>query len=188
MKFSPLIPAALTISGAVALALLSSCTPYQQQGAAVGGLGGAALGAIAGNDGGDVLRGAAIGAAAGTGVAAYRENQQNRNNNFNNTRQSSGTYQPSEPPQTTYTPPATSSPPPQRTSQGNYPVALQGVSPNTVISPFPPYNPLDVTGYKSGQKVCDPSTIPINPATGEQYIDPATGEPDVRRGKYFLVP
>ena len=38
-------------TSSLALFLLASCTPYQQQGAAVGALGGAAVGAIAGNDG-----------------------------------------------------------------------------------------------------------------------------------------
>lgn len=188
MKPSQILPATAALAGSLALAALTSCTPYQQQGAAVGGLGGAALGAIAGNDGGDVIRGAAIGAAAGTGVAAYRENQQNQNRSYNNTRQSSENYRPATPPQPSYSPPAETYSPPARSSSGSYPEALQGTTPNTVISPYPPYNPLDVTGYKSGEKVCDPSTIPINPATGKQFIDPSTGQPDVRRGKYFLVP
>ena len=62
--------------GALALLAASSCTPYQQQGAAVGALGGAGIGALAGNSSGDILTGAALGAAAGTGVTAYQEEQQ----------------------------------------------------------------------------------------------------------------
>lgn len=58
---------------AASLVSLSSCTRYQAQGAGVGALAGGAIGAIAGNDGGDVLRGAAIGAAAGAGAAALKE-------------------------------------------------------------------------------------------------------------------
>ena len=63
----------LAAAGLPAALALSHCTPYQQQGAAIGGLAGGALGAIAGDDHRDVLRGAALGAAAGTGIAAATE-------------------------------------------------------------------------------------------------------------------
>jgi hypothetical protein len=191
-----LVTAFQTLTGFAALSLIaaiSSCTPYQQQGAAIGGLGGAALGGIAGDDGGDVVRGAAIGAAAGTGIAAYRENQANNRNNYDryndydsNNSPNSSPYSPSPNNSPAREIPSRPTPPPPQNQ--NYPQALPGVNANTVVSPYPPYNSLDGTGYRSGQKVCDPSTIPINPATGNQYIDPATGQPDVSRGKYFIVP
>lgn len=75
---------------------------------------------------------------------------------------------------------------PQATASS--PLARRGLEPGTVISPHPPYNILDVSEYQSGQKVCDPSTIPIDPTTGKQYIDPRTGVLDVSRGKSFIVP
>ena len=77
---------------------------------------------------------------------------------------------------------------PSRTSNGSTPMATPSIKPNTVISPYPPYNVIDITGYKSGDKLCDPSTIPNDPATGRPYINPATGRVDVKRGKYFIVP
>lgn len=164
-----------------------SCTPYQQQGAAVGALGGAGLGAIAGNDGGDIVTGAALGAAAGTGISAYRERQSQPNSRAN-----SQNYRPPNQ-RPTYTPPPRtipSTPPaqPTHTSSSKYPMATPSIKPNTVISPYAPYNVLDTTGAKSGDKLCDPSTIPIDPATGKQYVNPDTGLPDVKRGKYFIVP
>ncbi len=184
---------ALTVSSCT-LAVVVSCTPYQQQGAAIGALGGAGLGAIAGDDTGDVLTGAALGAAAGTGVAAYREEQTRRSRSRqpfnNNAAPSQQTAPPTQRP-SYQPPPRTANPPlPQtsRTSSGSYPVATPSIKPNTVISPYPPYNVLDTTGAKSGDKLCDPSTIPIDPATGKQYTDPRTGLPDVKRGKYFIVP
>ncbi len=59
---------------------LSNCAeptgPNTQRGAAVGALGGAALGGIIGNQSGRALEGAAIGAAAGGGAGALYGNQQ----------------------------------------------------------------------------------------------------------------
>lgn len=186
MKTKSLSHSLALATGSVALFLFASCTPYQQQGAAVGALGGAALGALAGDDGGDVVRGAAIGAAAGTGVTAYQEERQRRSNATPNNNQS---YQ-QPAPQSSYQPPATIPSTPSRSpsSSGSYPVATAGITPNTAISPYAPYNVLDITGYKAGDKVCDPSTIPVDPTTGKQYINPTTGRLDVKKGKYFLVP
>lgn len=190
MNLLKTLPALLT---SIALATAVSCTPYQQQGAAVGALGGAGLGAIAGNDGSDVVTGAALGAAAGAGVAAYREDQSRRSNSQPYAPPRSQRYTPPaqrptyQPPPRTTTP-STSPAQPSRTSSGKYPMATPSIKPNTVISPYPPYNVLDTTGASSGDKLCDPSTIPIDPATGKQYVNPATGLPDVKRGKYFIVP
>lgn len=189
MKNMNFLKSLSTLLSSCALISAISCTPYQQQGAAIGALGGAGLGAIAGNDGSDIITGAAIGAAAGTGVGAYRDEQQRRNNqSLNNSRSYTPpsqrpSYQP--PPRNV---PSTTASQPSRTSTGKYPTATPSIKVNTVISPYAPYNVIDVTGFKSGDKLCDPSTIPTNPATGKPYTNPDTGLPDVKRGKYFIVP
>jgi hypothetical protein len=54
-------------------------------------------------------------------------------------------------------PPVT--PPPPQPAQ--YPVAQKTKNPNEVISPYPPYNVIDVSGFKSGQKAKDPSNKKI---------------------------
>ncbi len=60
-------------------------------------------------------------------------------------------------PQPPVTPPVT--PPP--TPPAQYPVAQKTKNPNEVISPYPPYNVIDVSGFKSGQKAKDPSNKKI---------------------------
>ena len=124
-----------TLASAIALSF-SSCSPYQQQGAGIGALGGAALGAIAGDDSRDVIRGAAIGAAAGTGYAAYKENQQRGSYNTSRNRYEREPY--SQP-----RPSYQEAPAPQRP---NYPFAKRTTNPNIVISPYPPYNSIDISG------------------------------------------
>lgn len=64
MKLHTLLLSTLAIFSA---AIMSSCAtgPYAQYGTAVGGLGGAALGGVIGNQSGRPLEGAAIGAVAG---------------------------------------------------------------------------------------------------------------------------
>jgi len=42
-----------------------------------------------------------------------------------------------------------------------YPVAERTENPNFVISPYPPFNVIDVTGFNSGQLAEDPSTNKI---------------------------
>lgn len=190
MKSNQILKKLTLALGSVGLLAAVSCTPYQQQGAAIGALGGAGVGAIAGGDGSDVITGAALGAAAGAGVSAYREEQQRRNNrNYNaNPNYRPAPLTPSTQRPTYQPPPPTIPTAPARTSSGKYPTATPSIKANTVISPYPPYNVLDTGGASSGDKLCDPSTIPNDPATGKPYIDPRTGEPDVKRGKYFIVP
>ncbi|BDS08298.1 hypothetical protein NT6N_33380 [Oceaniferula spumae] len=48
-----------------------------------------------------------------------------------------------------------------------------------VISPYRPYNVIDVTGYRSGDIVGDPSTA---------SVDPATGQPIPSTSKHFRIP
>ena len=139
-----LLRATLLTGALTAAVTLSSCTPYQQQGAAVGGLGGLAVGAVAGDSSEDALRGAAIGAALGTGAAALKE-QSDRNRGYYNT----GGDRPAPPAQ----PPA-----PPRT---NYPTATKTDNPNLVVSPYKPHNVIDVQGFQSGQLAKDPSNNQI---------------------------
>ncbi len=51
--------------------------------------------------------------------------------------------------------------------------------PNMVVSPYRPYNIIDVKGYKSGEIVGDPSTAKVNPSTGK---------PDLSTSKHFRIP
>lgn len=50
---------------------------------------------------------------------------------------------------------------------------------NMVLSPYAPYNIIDVSGYKSGDIVGDPSTA---------NVDPATGKLNLRTAKHFRLP
>ncbi len=52
-------------------------------------------------------------------------------------------------------------PPAEPTRPGEYPVATPTETPNEVISPFPPYNRIDVEGFRSGQLARDPSNNKI---------------------------
>lgn len=59
------------------------------------------------------------------------------------------------PPDTTSTEPAP--PPPSPTRPGEYPTARKTANPNEVISPYEPYNIIDIEGFSSGQLARDPS-------------------------------
>ena len=115
-----------------------SCTPQQQQYGIGGALGGAALGAIAGDDSSDIIKGAAIGGAGGVGVAAYQENKNKKAGAYN----SGGDN---------YTAPAATS----------YPTATRTSDPGVVISPYSPYNKVRVTNFSSGQLAKDPENNKI---------------------------
>lgn len=63
---------------------------------------------------------------------------------------------------------------------GSIPLATAiEAEPNMVISPYKPYNKIDVKGYKSGETVGDPSTA---------IIDPKTGKANMSTVKAFLIP
>ena len=133
----------------VALAALTSCSTQQQQWGLGGAAAGAAAGAILGDDSGDVVRGAAIGGAAGVGAGIYDER-----------KKSSGGQNPTfptTPGQPVYSQPT---PPPAPVSPG-LPTATVTNQPGIVVSPFPPYNKVNVTGFKSGTKAKDPYTKQI---------------------------
>lgn len=121
-----------------ALALVS-CTPTQQQYGAYGALGGAALGAVAGDDSSDILRGAAIGGAAGTGTAVYQEHRNKQSGAYN----SGGDNYRAPAPQTAY------------------PAATRTETPGIVISPFPPHNKVNVSNFQSGNLAKDPTNKQI---------------------------
>lgn len=53
------------------------------------------------------------------------------------------------------------SPPASPTPPGTYPVAQRTANPDQVISPFSPFNVIDVEGFKSGQLARDPSNQKI---------------------------
>ncbi len=65
-----------------------------------------------------------------------------------------GEYEPIPPGRGPETPPA---PNPQPQGRPTHPVAERTDNPNRVISPYSPYNVIDVTGFKSGQLAKDPS-------------------------------
>jgi hypothetical protein len=135
-----------TLTATLAAIALCQCSPYQRQGALVGTLAGGAIGAVAGDDSDDVIKGAALGAAAGTAAAAIHEDSKRR--------------RAGDPPP----PPGTSNPPPPSTgssSSGGYPVARKTSNPNQVISPYAPYNVIDITGFKRGDLARDPGNRKI---------------------------
>lgn len=141
------------LAGLAGVALLNSCTPYQQQGAGIGALGGAAVGALAGDDRRDVARGAVIGAALGTGIAAAQENARRRNTppDGDYYRGDDGGYRDDYREERYEERPRT-------TQRQDYPYAERTSNPNRVISPYGPnYNVIDVTGFRSGQLAKDPS-------------------------------
>ncbi len=139
MKTTQIIAAGLT-AGALTLV---SCTPTQQQYGLGGAAAGAAVSAITGGDGGDIAKAAAIGGAAGTGYAVYRENQEKKRGAYNTGGDS-------------YTP----APTPQPTTP-SYPTASRSDLPDVVVSPYKPYNKVRVTGFKPGQLAKDPTTDKI---------------------------
>jgi hypothetical protein len=53
-------------------------------------------------------------------------------------------------------------PPPQQPARpGEYPTATRTANPNEVISPYEPYNVIDIEGFRSGQLARDPSNQQI---------------------------
>ena len=130
----------LTTAAGLGLAL-TSCSTQQQQWGLGGAAAGAAAGAVFGDDSSDVIRGAAIGGAAGAGAAVYRENQ-NQNN---------GNVAPNFPNQTPRSIPQPT----------GYPTATLTKDQGIVLSPYPPYNKVNVTGFQPGSKARDPYTKQI---------------------------
>ena len=70
------------------------------------------------------------------------------------------------PPAAPGTPPPLTTPPPLPTPPsapmiGGYPSAQATANPNQVLSPYEPYNVIDVEGFKSGQLARDPSNQKI---------------------------
>jgi len=57
--------------------------------------------------------------------------------------------------------PSQNMPPPQPTRPGEYPTATRTANPNEVISPYEPYNVIDIEGFRTGQLARDPSNKQI---------------------------
>jgi len=135
--------------------LLASCTAYQQQAGAVGGIAGALAGAAFGDDHQDVIAGAAVGAALGAGGAAVHEES---------TRRRDYARYGITPPQDRGAPapsPAPRQAPSRETAEPDYPVAERSENPDQVFSPYPPHHRIDVSGFRSGQLARDPKTNEI---------------------------
>ena len=122
----------IRIFGMVALASLVSCTQLQQKSAGAGALAGLALGAIAGDSGSDLVKGATIGAALGAGGAVVKEKLAE----FELVKPSSN-------------------------NSSKYPYATRTSNPNYVKSPYPPYRLMDVTGIASGKMAKEPGSSNI---------------------------
>jgi hypothetical protein len=52
-------------------------------------------------------------------------------------------------------------PPPEPTRPGEHPTARRTANPNEVISPYEPYNIIDIEGFRTGQLARDPSNNKI---------------------------
>ncbi len=55
----------------------------------------------------------------------------------------------------------TPTPPPPPTRPGEYPTAQATANPNEVLSPYEPYNVINIEGFNSGQLARDPSNNQI---------------------------
>ncbi len=132
----------IAISLASGTLALVSCTPTQQQYGLGGAAAGAAVGAIAGDDSRDIVRGILVGGIGGAGYATYKDYQKNQNGTYNTG--GDGNFQvptPSAAPQ--------------------YPVASHSGIPGVVNSPYKPFNKVRITGFKPGQLAKDPTTDQI---------------------------
>lgn len=130
-------------TGLMVALCLASCTPYQQQGAAIGGVAGGALGAVAGGNSRSTVKGAALGAGLGAGIAALQENNRRAAQNQPYGSQPAPYNQPRQ------NPPAP--------IDSDYPYAERTSTPGEVLSPYAPYNVIDVRGFRPGSKAKDPS-------------------------------
>ena len=115
---------------------LVSCTQTQQQYGLGGAAAGAAAGAIIGDGSDGVLKGAALGASAGVGTAAYQENQQRQAGAFNTGGDIAATA-PTAP---------------------SYKVATPTDRPGIVKSPYFPYSEVNVSALKSGDQARVPGS------------------------------
>ncbi|MES2440725.1 MAG: hypothetical protein V4584_16785 [Verrucomicrobiota bacterium] len=71
-----------------------------------------------------------------------------------------GTENDISPPPPVETVPTRPEPPPP-TATGGYPTATRTANPDQVLSPYEPYNVIDVAGFKTGQLARDPSNQKI---------------------------
>ncbi len=135
MKTIQLIATGLT-AGALTLV---SCTPSQQQYGLGGAVAGAAVGAVAGDDTKDIVKGILVGGLGGAGYATYKDHQNSQNGTYNTGGD------------------AIQNAPVQQTAP-SYPTANRSDIPGVVLSPYKPYNKVRVTGFNPGQLAKDPTT------------------------------
>jgi len=121
-----LLPASLAVA---MIGAVSSCTPAQQQAAQYGALGGAALGALNGDDISGIARKAGIGAAIGAVVVAAQDGSLGQ---FGSQSPAAATTQ--------------------------YPYGTATGSAGYIKSPYSPYNVIDVRGVASGSQVREPGS------------------------------
>ncbi|GAA5481376.1 hypothetical protein [Haloferula sargassicola] len=135
--------------------MLASCTTGQQSGAVIGAVAGGLAGAAFGDDHQDVVAGAAVGAGLGAGAAAIRENEMRKRNydRYGIPQDGPETYQRQAPPIEDPEPPSRGG-----NLSGDYPTANPSGTPNQVVSPYPPYKKIDVSGFSSGQLAKDPTS------------------------------
>ena len=148
-----MMKATVLLAAAVAL-VLPACTSYQAQSGVIGGLVGAGLGAAFGDDHQDVVAGAAAGTAVGVGAAALHE-QNVRQRNCSRYGIPPERQGPAGPPTYEQVPERAADPQP---AEPSYPAAERTDNPNQVISPYPPYRKIDITGFRSGQLAKDPKS------------------------------
>ena len=72
-------------------------------------------------------------------------------------------------------------------SNRSIPYASHAIQAGNVVSPYPPYNVLNVAGLESGSVAADPTTIPLDPETGKPRAN-VYGMPDLIQAKWFRVP
>jgi len=99
----------------------------------------------------DETHGAAMGAAAGAGIASGPESAPYAAQGDPGNSPNIGGYEQ----------PAASTPPRTSPGPGNYPYAEKTANPDQVLSPYAPYNVIDVAGFRSGQLARDPSNQKI---------------------------
>ena len=142
-KQSVFVSTTLAILGAV---FFSSCTSHTGRGTGIGAAVGGGIGALASGS----TEGALIGAGIGAGVGALVGNEADK-------RAQRSPYQSYPQQDAPYGQGDISQPSPQPDQQQSHPWGRQR-APGVATSPHPPYNDIDIRGYRRGELVVDPTT------------------------------
>ena len=118
--------------GSMIILVFPACSTHTGTGALAGAAIGGGVGAVADGEAESVVKGAAIGATVGALVGALADAK------VRSEDRSSGEQTVAEAEQ--------------------YPTATRSSKENRVISPYPPHREIDVTGFRSGELVIDPTT------------------------------